>query len=129
MYLFFRLCQRPVSWPVSLVCTFQRCPGARPRSRCRPGLLSLLFTRFNQPIQIHIHVHVHEMFCALWAGWYFGWLWVAGCFLPLASLPCKCCSFRFRDIMFIFSRTFSGNKVRRPQPALAPAVSAEGECR
>lgn len=30
-------------------------------------------------------------------------------------LPCKCCSFRFRDIMFIFSRTFTGNKVRRPR--------------
>lgn len=48
------------------------------------------------------------------------------CFLPLASLPCKCCSFRFRDIMFIFSRTFSGNKVRRPQLSLCPLRLPKG---
>jgi len=37
------------------------------------------------------------------------------CLTSWLPLPCKCCSFRFRDIMFIFSRTFTGNKVRRPR--------------
>jgi len=37
------------------------------------------------------------------------------CLTSCLPLPCKCCSFRFRDIMFIFSRTFTGNKVRRPR--------------